>query len=467
MGLASRSSIGKAEVFTDKFYAKEFSGVIFFGGDKSQGYKTGVFLEKTSNFSNKNDMLSAMYQATHGSLPLKGIVSEEIYPRIKEFLELYDGPGVIHIVKSGTKPEVLYKEGKLLVSNLEQSMQVETSKNKIKALIVDDSKIIRKLIKGALEDVSDFEIVGETGNPFEVFDMVEKLKPTVMTLDINMPGMTGVDVLKKLKSTSMIPTIVISSLSMDEGSLVMDALDNGAVDYIHKPSRDNMDIFEKTLIERLIVSHEQNKKIYLKDNFVKNLSSYNLDPNSILAIGASTGGTEAIKNVLKFLPKDIPPTVIVQHIPPVFSRAFAENVDKITPFKVKEAVNGDELKAGLCLIAPGGKQMKVVSVGDKLFIEVSDTIGKVSGHKPSVDHLFESLTHIKSRKICAAILTGMGADGAKELTKLHKQGHFTIAQNEDTCVVYGMPRQAVLLGGVSEELPLGKIPEKICEVLKK
>lgn len=330
---------------------------------------------------------------------------------------------------------------------------------KIKVLIVDDSATIRQLLSMLLSREPEFEVVGMAERPSQVEDLIKAKKPDVITMDIHMPEMDGVTLLKKIHPIYRIPTVMISSIQKEEGPLVLQALEAGAVDYIQKPNAKDLKEVSHLIIERIKTAAKAN--LNLKTRIKKNSrQSIPVDQESIVLIGASTGGTEAFKTVLESLPKEIPPILIVQHIPPVFSAAFAQRLDSLMPFSVKEAKDGDRILPNEVLIAPGGRQMGIRSANGKLFVTVQD-LPAVNRHKPSVDFLFQTAAQIGIKKMIAAVLTGMGADGARQLKVLRDAGARTIAQDEATSVVYGMPKEAVAYGGAEFILPLDEIAEKI------
>lgn len=330
--------------------------------------------------------------------------------------------------------------------------------SKIKVLIVDDSQTIRNLLSQILSKDPIFEIVGLAEKPSQVEDLIKKNRPDVITLDIHMPEMDGVTLLKKIHPIYKIPTVMISSISKEEGPQVLQALESGAVDYIQKPQMSNLAEAAETIRERLKIAAKA--KVTRTVRARKASQSHSFDFDNVILMGASTGGTEALRVVLEGLPAKIPPILIVQHIPPVFSAAFAQRLNELCPFDVREAKDGDEVKPNQVLIAPGGKQMKIYPAKDKLLIQVTDD-APVNRHKPSVDYMFKTAGEAQLKKIVAVILTGMGADGAREMKRLRDAGARTIAQNEETSVVYGMPREAAANGGAEFVLPLDEIAEKI------
>lgn len=335
-----------------------------------------------------------------------------------------------------------------------------SANRKIRVLIVDDSTTIQKLLQQIISKDPRFEVVGMAERPSQVEELIRQNKPDVITMDIHMPEMDGVTLLRKIQPKYQIPTVMITSIQKEEGPLVLQALEAGAVDYIQKPTAKDLREVSQLILERLQTAAKANLKSRVRPRRTSVRSAIQVDQETLVLIGASTGGTEAIKSVLEGLPQNIPPILIVQHIPPVFSAAFAQRLNNLFSFEVREAKDGDRVGPNLVLIAPGGCQMGLKSVGGQLFVTVNDS-APVNRHKPSVDYLFQSAASLKVPKLVAAILTGMGADGARQMKVLKDVGARTIAQDESTSVVYGMPREAVAKGGVEFELPLDQVAEKI------
>ncbi|OQW47962.1 MAG: hypothetical protein A4S09_14285 [Proteobacteria bacterium SG_bin7] len=342
-------------------------------------------------------------------------------------------------------------------------------KKEIKVLIVDDSKTIRDLLMQILTRDPRIKVVAMAEKPSEVESLIKTYKPDVMTLDIHMPEMDGVSLLKKLFPVYSIPTVIVTSVTLKEGPMVLDALESGAVDYIHKPGMGELEEVIPIMINKIITAATANlKAIRFSETFstTKVVSNEEIDNSILIAIGSSTGGTEALRSLLTRLPKNIPPIVIAQHIPPVFSKAFADRLNELCDFNVKEASNGEEVLPNNVYVAPGGQQMKVKKRAGKLTIEVNDD-PPVNRHKPSVDYLFDSVSHAMGSKCVGVILTGMGSDGARGLLNLRKRGARTIAQDQDSCVVFGMPKGAIELGAAEKVLPLMRIPDNIIRLVKK
>lgn len=338
----------------------------------------------------------------------------------------------------------------------------------IKVLVVEDSMVFRELLVQSLSKDPGIQVVGTAKDPFEARDAILEYKPDVMTLDVELPRMSGIEFLRKLIPQYPLPVVVISSLS----DKVFDAMNAGAVDFVAKPSytdRKQLENFvhNELLVKIKIASTAKISKIKRKvaqevqQNFVSK------GKNLIIAIGASTGGTEAICSVMKDYGADLPGIVVVQHMPPGFTEMYAKRLDNQCRVRVKEARTGDRVLPGTVLIAPGGdKHMRVVNVGGSYQVEV--VAGpKVNGHCPSVDVLFESVARVAGKDALGIILTGMGGDGAKGLLAMRQAGARTIGQDESTCVVYGMPKVAYDLGAVEYQDKLSDIAKRTYSVLNR
>jgi len=347
-------------------------------------------------------------------------------------------------------------------SSIPSSIPTPTAASeKKKVLIVDDSPTIRQLLKQVMSEDPNLIVVAEAELPAQVESLIQQHKPDVITLDIHMPEMDGVTLLKKIFPKYHIPTVMISSISKEEGPQVLMALESGAVDYIQKPSFKDIRAVAQDIRDRIRTAAMTQLKS--SQRVIRKVTS-KVDPDcgALILLGASTGGTEALSHVLRSMPQEIPPILIVQHIPPVFSAAFAQRLNQLCPFEVREAKDGDEVVKNLVLIAPGGKQMGIKIKNGKLFVEVNED-APVNRHKPSVDYLFQSASQLNHPHLVAGLLTGMGSDGARGMKVLKDQGHATVAQDQMTSIVFGMPREAIERGGAVAVKPLDQIAETVME----
>ncbi|NLP30312.1 MAG: chemotaxis response regulator protein-glutamate methylesterase [Clostridiales bacterium] len=336
-------------------------------------------------------------------------------------------------------------------------------KTKIKVLVVDDSLLFRETLAAELNKDFGIEVVGTASDPYDARDKIISLKPDVMTLDVEMPKMDGIEFLRKLMPQYPLPVVVVSS----DGNKVLDALDAGAVDFVAKPSafRSNKDSFLNEVIIKIKIASSAKVASHKKDYEATAVSSVEGDlSDMVIAIGASTGGTEAIHNIIKAFPRHMPGILIVQHMPAVFTKLYAERLNNSCALEVKEAQDKDLVKAGKVLIAPGDYHM-VLKKGPRGLYVKCEKGEKVSGHCPSVDVLFDSVAKVMKNKSIGIILTGMGRDGASGLLNMKKHGAYTIGQDEGSSVVYGMPMVAYNIGAVMKQLPLEDIPKEICKRL--
>lgn len=342
---------------------------------------------------------------------------------------------------------------------------------KIRVLVVDDSLVFRKLLVTSLNKDPAIEVVAVAGDAFEARDLIIQHKPDVMTLDIELPRMSGLEFLRKLMPQYPMPVVVISALS----DKVFDALHAGAVDFAAKPSQTDSKQLNYFLTNELPVKVKIASTASLgniKQTAVnmagrENAPATDAQTDRIIAIGASTGGTEAIASVIEGFGTDIPGVVIVQHMPPGFTNMYAKRLNDKCRVTVREARSGDIVEPGCVLIAPGGDaHMRVVKVGGRYQVDIRNG-EKVNGHCPSVEVLFESVAKVAGNKAIGIILTGMGGDGAKGLLAMRQAGAETIGQDESTCVVYGMPKVAYDIGAVKYQERLENISRKTYMLLKK
>ncbi len=341
---------------------------------------------------------------------------------------------------------------------------------KIKVLIVDDSAIVRKIFSEELSKHTDIEIVGTATDPFVARNKILKLKPDVITLDIEMPRMDGITFLRKLMRYYPLPVIMVSSLTPKGGKLTMEALDIGAVEVIAKPggtySVGNMSaqLAEKIRAAAMVTVVKKNPEKISETVTPRPLQALAKTTNKVIAIGASTGGTEALKVVLSQMPPNSPGIVVVQHMPAGFTTAFAERLDQICQIRVKEAENGDSVIPGTALIAPGNFHMLLKRSGARYYAAIKHG-PSVHHQRPAADVLFKSTAKYAGANSIGVILTGMGSDGAAGLMEMKQAGAATIAQNERTCVVFGMPKEAIKLGAVDKVMPLNNIAQQIINMV--
>ncbi|MBW1666436.1 MAG: chemotaxis response regulator protein-glutamate methylesterase [Deltaproteobacteria bacterium] len=334
---------------------------------------------------------------------------------------------------------------------------------KIKVLVVDDSAVVRKVFKEELSRDKEIEVIGTAPDPYVARDKIVKLKPDVVTLDIEMPRMDGLTFLKKLMRHYPLPVIIVSSLTKKGGKLAMDALSLGAIEVISKPSSAySVGEMSVQLIDKIKavagIDVQRRKKTELDEAGPTKPMPRALakTTNKIIAIGASTGGTEALKVVLTGMPPNAPGLAVVQHMPANFTTSFAQRLNELSAITVKEAADGDSLVNGVALIAPGNYHMLLKRSGARYYVQVK-TGPLVHHQRPAVDVLFHSVATYAGGNAVGVILTGMGSDGALGLLKMKEAGARTVAQDEKTCVVFGMPKEAIKLGGVDKVVPLENI----------
>jgi len=369
---------------------------------------------------------------------------------------------------------------------------IKSSGSKIRVLVVDDSALARKILTTGLAADRRLEVIGSASSPAAAFEMITKMKPDVMTLDIEMPGMDGVTFLRKFMPVNPIPTVVVSSLAERGKKLALDALEAGAVDIVTKPKigvADGLPLLLGDICDRVVnaartdVSHYRRMLPQSPDAGLTGIISSSRMPSTtrpgdftrgdnrssesnalhettdrVIAIGASAGGVATLANIIPMFPAGSPGIVIVQHMPGGFTASFAARLNSLASMQVKEAEHGDRVRSGLILLAPGGDyQMEVHRSGGEYRIALMEG-EKVSGHRPSVDVLFHSVAKHVGRNAAAAILTGMGDDGANGLLAIRNAGGRTFAQDEQTCVVFGMPQAAWKRGAAEILLPIQDIP---------
>lgn len=382
---------------------------------------------------------------------------------------------------------------------------------KIRVLIVDDSAVVRQSLAAILEEDPEIEVMGTAADPIIAVKKIMKEVPDVITLDVEMPRMDGLTFLRKIMAQHPIPVVVISSLTAAGTEVAMKALEYGATEVIGKPSMSPDKFFQESHIMLCdVVKASAQSKIkrktvddikaqqapivtpqpvvapapapkreiktvggmpsvapkYTADVMLEksNVNDVIIDTEKVIVLGASTGGTEAIRVLLKTMPADMPGMVIVQHMPEGFTKSFSNSLNQISKMEVKEAENGDKVYRGRVLIAPGNKHMLLKRVGKEYIVEVKDG-PLVNRHRPSVDVLFRSAARYVGKNAVGVILTGMGNDGAKGMSELHDTGAYTIGQDEASCVVYGMPKEAFKAGAVDKVLPLNEITGHLVSIL--
>lgn len=356
-------------------------------------------------------------------------------------------------------------------------------KDKIRVLVVDDSAVVRQNLEEIINEDPSLEVMGTASDPYIAAGKIRKEVPDVISLDVEMPRMDGVTFLKKIMSQHPIPVVIISSLTEKGSRTGIKALEYGAVDIITKPRLDSRKFIHESsiricdAIKAAAVSKLRRRTIpspiqhveprFSADAVIPQRASKSMIETTevVVAVGASTGGTEAIAGILKELPLDSPGIIVVQHMPEIFTRSFAERLNESCRVTVKEAANGDSLIRGHVLIAPGNYHTLLKRSGARYYVEVREG-PMVNRHRPSVDVLFRSVARYAGRNALGVILTGMGKDGATGITEMKQAGAYTIAQDEKTSVVFGMPKEAIDLGGIDRVLPLSRIASDITSNFK-
>lgn len=353
-----------------------------------------------------------------------------------------------------------------------------TGDRKIRVLIVDDSLVVRETLTALIEKHPAMEVMGAASDPFDAAERIRHEVPDVITLDVEMPRMDGITFLKRIMQQRPLPVIVCSSRVGEGSATLLQALEAGAIDVIPKPAVGTQKFLEESSIriqDKILAA--ANAKLNLKvpaaanENQPRKTSpaagqASGLIGNKVIAIGASTGGTEALNFLLSSLPVDAPPIVVVQHMPEHFTTAFAKHLNESCQMNVREARHGDTLQRGLALIAPGDKHVELNRSGSEYRVKVADG-PLVTRHRPSVDVLFRSTAKYAGPNAVGIIMTGMGQDGADGLKAMRAAGARTIGQDEASCVVYGMPRVAKSVGAVEVEANLRDIPGILLEMLRK
>ncbi|WP_227107173.1 protein-glutamate methylesterase/protein-glutamine glutaminase [Chromobacterium rhizoryzae] len=343
---------------------------------------------------------------------------------------------------------------------------------KIRVIVVDDSALIRNLLTSIIDEAPDMEVVATASDPLIARERIRALDPDVITLDVEMPRMDGLEFLRRLMRLRPTPVLMISSLTQQGSEATLTALELGAIDFLSKPAHDiarRMGDYADEIRDKIRAAAAA--RVRAPHRFHRPADVPPPAPllgagaqQAMLFIGASTGGTEAIRALLSGLPATCPPILVVQHMPEHFTASFAARLNASCPMRVKEAEAGEPVRQGVAYIAPGDWHMRVQAAADGFRIEL-DQSDKVNRHRPSVDALFDSAARCLGKRAIGVILTGMGRDGADGLRRMRDAGAVTFGQNEASCVVYGMPREAMKAGGVQQEWPLDALPSKIMACL--
>lgn len=352
---------------------------------------------------------------------------------------------------------------------------------KIRTLIVDDSALIRQILTELLSRDQEIEVIGTAQDPFVAREKIKAMNPDVITLDVEMPRMDGLTFLEKLMAARPMPVVMVSSLTEIGCQTTLRALELGAVDFVTKPRidvREGMTELAQDLVGKIKAAACANVKRTAwkikggepsptpQTSRVASSGAMIKTTDTIIAIGASTGGTEALKEVLEALPPNTPPIIMTQHMPEKFTKTFADRLNQLCRISVKEAEDGDSVLPGHALLAPGNYHMVLVRSGARYSVRLTQD-EPVNRHRPSVDVMFDSVARTAGANSVGVILTGMGNDGAKGLLAMKQAGAITIAQDEATCVVFGMPKEAIKLGGVDQVLPLSQIAQAVLDRISK
>lgn len=351
---------------------------------------------------------------------------------------------------------------------------MDTSQQKIKVLVVDDSAFMRKVISDILSSDNYIEVVGTARNGKDGIEKAQLLKPHVITLDVEMPVLDGIAALEELLNLNPVPKVImLSSLTKNGGEATLKALEAGAFDFVLKPTSSivhfNIDDIKEDLIKKVKSAVTSNLSSYNEHSTApiriktetKQSTQFQSDLKYIIALGTSTGGPKALQEVIPYLPANIPAAVlIVQHMPPGFTKSLAVRLDGLSEINVKEAENGDILKPGWAYIAPGDYHIAVNKVSREYVISLNQEM-PMTGHRPSVNYMMNSVADCGHKNLIAVMMTGMGSDGSIGIAKIKTIGGKTIAQNEETCVVYGMPKSAVATGAIDKIVPLRDIAKEI------
>ncbi|MBN1763674.1 MAG: chemotaxis response regulator protein-glutamate methylesterase [Sedimentisphaerales bacterium] len=347
---------------------------------------------------------------------------------------------------------------------------VSTTQRPVKVLIVDDSAVVRKILNQQLNRDHRIQVVGTAPDPYIARDKILSLKPDVLTLDIEMPRMDGITFLRKLMRYHPLPVIIVSSLTPEGSKMALEALEAGAVEVMCKPGTAySVDDLAEELIQKIQSASRarlaKTMELYSAQSTRPQRLSLTRTTHKIIALGASTGGVKALTTVLSALPANVPGTVLVQHMPAKFTASFAQRLNELCAMEVKEAQNGDHVIPGRVLIGPGGYHMLLKRSGASYYVQIKDG-PPVCHQKPSVEVLFQSVAQYAGANAVGAILTGMGGDGARGLLEMRKAGARTIAQDEESCVVFGMPKEAIKVGAAEKIASLDDIAQTLINMVQ-
>jgi two-component system chemotaxis response regulator CheB len=338
----------------------------------------------------------------------------------------------------------------------------------IRVVVVDDSALVRSVLASLINREPDMQVVGTAADPYEARERIRELDPDVVTLDVEMPRMDGIAFLERLMRLRPTPVVMVSTLTQRGAETTLRALELGAVDFVAKPTQDvqaNFEVLARELIGKLRVAAQarvrrhENAPAAVAPAMARAAAS-SIATDRLVAIGSSTGGTEAVRVILAALPAEMPGIVITQHMPPGFTSSFAARLDSLCKLRVKEAAHGETVLRGHAYIAPGGKHLRVERGGAGFVLRIDDG-EPVNRHKPSVDVLFRSVAQCAGKRATGVMLTGMGGDGAQAMREMRDRGAYNFVQDEASCVVFGMPREAIAAGAADEIVPLGQIAQKL------
>jgi two-component system chemotaxis response regulator CheB len=346
--------------------------------------------------------------------------------------------------------------------------------HKTRVLIVDDSALVRSLLTEIINRQADMEVIGAAPDPLAAREMIRATNPDVLTLDVEMPKMDGLDFLEKLMRLRPMPVVMVSTLTERGAETTLRALELGAVDFVAKPRIQiaaGLQDLGREICEKIRIASRARMRRHLggptpppAPKPPRPTAFGRVSTEKLIVIGASTGGTEAIKDVLVAMPPDSPAILITQHMPPGFTRSFAQRLDSLSPLTVREASDGERVLPGHAYIAPGGRHMRLARSGSNYVVALDDGM-PVNGHRPSVEVLFRSAAACAGPNVFGVMLTGMGRDGAAAMLEMRHAGAYNIAQDEASCVVFGMPREAIACGAAHEVLPLTRIAPRLLEKL--